>query len=435
MEEDEYAPNVQDRVRIKPGSKYSAQSSESGVIVSKDPFNRDMPFIVKFSDGYQNNYSAKDLEVLDMPATELKRQKERNKKERIKKKKLKVERNRVRRIVQQSLEDIARTVVERITVVKGCVEHLIALGIIPELAHFVVKYHFTAQKESYEEFVQKGVLMRDGESDKIFKRLRGLMPREGPQYERILDDIVQDIQKETGIFIDISKIKIESERDLRNIRGELGEMYTYGYVKDDGAPLREGLVLIVGGNYEGKVCIMDETQICETCKAYHAYHKGNRLEIQSSEHITPLKMMFEIDDVKLVKGMGVRIRRNSKYAYQNKGFGILQEDYETERTEEHKRVLFEDGRSNSYRRKDLITTTAEKLRNEKMRPIIESITPKLQEIFDGHVRELKDMTGEYNALLSNVRSQLESLGFDDQRIHQILSDNMPGYKQVEGALS
>src|SRR3989338_8619401 len=221
VEEEQYVPRIHDKVKIKTTSKYAGQNKTEGEIVETDPFNKDLPYIVKFEDGYQNNYSAKDVTVLNLPQDELRRLKDKEKGERIKKKKMKVERNRIRRIIAQNLEDIANTNKERRTEVAGCVEHLIKLGIIPEIAHYVVKYHIEKRGKTYNYCVQQGVLMTDEQSNKIFEKLKKLLPSKEGLYEKALDNIVEEVQKTTGVYIDRSEMVAGKKQEGKSLRGIL----------------------------------------------------------------------------------------------------------------------------------------------------------------------------------------------------------------------
>ncbi len=66
---------VHDKVTIKADSRYAGQHDGEGRIIAVDPFNEELPFIVKFENGQQHNYSAQDLEAVrkaQKPRTEVK---------------------------------------------------------------------------------------------------------------------------------------------------------------------------------------------------------------------------------------------------------------------------------------------------------------------------------------------------------------------------
>lgn len=54
---------VGDKVQISEGSKYYGQNEGQGQIIGTDPFNAELPFIVRFQNGEQNNYALEDLEI------------------------------------------------------------------------------------------------------------------------------------------------------------------------------------------------------------------------------------------------------------------------------------------------------------------------------------------------------------------------------------
>ncbi len=414
-EKEKYTPKIQDKVRIKRTSQYAGQNDGEGEIIGIDVFNQDLPFIVKFENGQQHNYSAQDLERINIPAEEARKLRDRAKQERINKKKKKVERNRIRKIIHQTLDDIAECEEERTSEVKSCVEHLVKLGITPQTANTVVKHYLNKQDCYYQHFVKQGILMSDEESNKPFNRIQELKQQAAGGYKGMLSSIFDDIARDIGVFIDLSQTKIENENDLKIIREKIKQAYIKGYVKKGDQVQKPGLVAVIDGDFKGKIGEIRDLDLCQG--GYHVIFPNTGKEHVKPDRVVPIQQRTFTNAARFVKGANVKINPESQYARQNTGAGVLQQDYPfVDDNKTHCKVIFEDGYMNFYKKEDLWLLTEQECKQAAIRREL----PKLYAIVDKHFKAATEGAKELEALRANLRSEINSLGIKPEQISDLL---------------
>ena len=355
--------------------------------------------------------------------------------------------------IEQTVRDVQREYKQvqnrKRELVELGVSHFRAIGIEDTIIHILFEDCLT--NEDFVTYVNNGLLSSESVFDEIETELDSLGGEE--EYSGLATKIKTQVQEKMGLIWS-DTTEITGEETYQTFKDTLVESIVQrGYIiSKEGTAIpktikkRTPVLFVKGydGIPEGSFGIFKEW--CEGVGGNNVHvdgtTNGNNCCIPKNCLVTDVVPLFtlrdNIDDLTkgaYKRGVKVRLRMDSQYAYQHAGVGVLEEDLEGEDTEYYGDVCFEGGYVNAYRIKDLELVNPQDVlqgkqlqlyqkamqeretRKEEIRRGVESIIQEIE-------RERNQRYQKVHDLSVAVRDELRSFGKTDTEIYEVFEQHI-----------